>query len=44
VFIGSGTLVERKDDVEAAFIEAGAEFTDLTISGDWAAFSASMRS
>jgi ribosomal protein L11 methyltransferase len=44
VFIGSGTLVERKDDVEAAFIEAGGEFTDLTISGDWAAFSAAMRS
>ena len=43
VFVGSGLLVERKDEVEAAFNEAGADFTDLTISGDWAAFSAVMR-
>jgi ribosomal protein L11 methyltransferase len=40
VFVGSGLLAERKDEVETAFTEAGAEFTDLTISGDWAAFSA----
>jgi ribosomal protein L11 methyltransferase len=44
VFVGSGLLAERKDEVEAAYTEAGAEFTDLTISGDWAAFSAVMRS
>ena len=44
VFVGSGLLAERKDEVEAAFTEVGAEFTDLTISGDWAAFSAVMRS
>ena len=44
VFVGSGLLAERKDEVETAFTEAGAEFTDLTISGDWAAFSAVMRS
>ncbi|MDP6822645.1 MAG: 50S ribosomal protein L11 methyltransferase [Dehalococcoidia bacterium] len=40
VFVGSGLLAERKDEVEAAVNEAGAEFTDLTISGDWAAFTA----
>lgn len=40
VFIGSGLLAERKDEVEAAFNQAGGGFTDLTISGDWAAFTA----
>lgn len=40
VFIGSGLLAERREDVEAAFTGAGAEFTDLSISGDWAAFTA----
>ena len=44
VFVGSGLLVERKDEVVAAFTETGAEITDLTISGDWAAFTAVMRS
>ena len=43
VFIGSGLLAERRDEVKAAFNEAGAKFSDLTISGDWAAFTAVMR-
>lgn len=40
VFVGSGLLAERRDEVEEAFNRAGASFTDLTISGDWAAFTA----
>lgn len=40
LFIGSGLLTERREAVETAFTEAGAKITDLTISGDWAAFSA----
>ncbi len=44
VFIGSGLLADRREDVEEAFNAAGAEFTDLTISGDWAAFTAATRS
>ena len=43
VFVGSGLLTERREAVEAAFTEAGADITDLTISGDWAAFSAVLR-
>ena len=43
VFVGSGLLAERRDEVEAAFTGSGAEITDLTISGDWAAFTAVLR-
>ena len=43
VFVGSGLLAERREEVEEAFTESGAEFTDLTISSDWAAFTAVLR-
>ncbi|MDA1257063.1 MAG: 50S ribosomal protein L11 methyltransferase [Chloroflexi bacterium] len=43
VFVGSGLLAERRSEVEAAFVEAGAGITDVTISGDWAAFTAALR-